>query len=406
MINFPRNFLWGAATSAYQVEGGNTNSDWWAWEKDKGLPQSGEACRHYELFREDFDLVKTLNHNCHRLSIEWSRIEPVEGKFSAVEIKHYQDVIVGLRERGIEPLVTLHHFTNPAWFAKLGDWQHKDASIYFLRYVDKIVNALAKDVRYWVTINEPTVHVYYSYIFGTWPPGVKSPFKAWWALKNLLSAHVKAYRLIHKVYKSQGLKRPMVGFAHNMQDYVPCKNNLKNRLAVYIRNKLFNLDIIQSFLSKRAIDFIGVNYYSHSLVELKKWGFKNLILDCCEGGHSTLKKNSMGWDIYPQGLKHILLGLKAFKKPILILENGICTQDDDLRWAFIRDHLKYMHEAISLGANVIGYVHWSLMDNFEWDKGFVPRFGLIEVDYVNYQRKIKESAKKFAEVCLTNNLSI
>ena len=300
----------------------------------------------------------------------------------------------------------MHHFTNPAWLAQLGDWQKKDASKYFLRYAGKIIDALAEDVRYWVTINEPTVYVYYSYIFGTWPPGVKSVPKAGRVMKNLLASHVKAYRLIHKIYKFKGLKRPMVGFAHNMQDYVPCKNNLKNRLAVYIRNKLFNLDIIYSLRNKRAIDFIGVNYYSRSLVEVKKWGVRNLILDVCEGGHSTLKKNSMGWDIYPQGIKHILLDLRVFKLPVFILENGICTEDDAQRWDFIRDHLKNIYEAIGKGANVIGYVHWSLMDNFEWDKGFVPHFGLIGIDYANYQRNVRESAKRFAEVCKTNCLSV
>jgi beta-glucosidase len=223
-------------------------------------------------------------------------------------------------------------------------------------------------------------------------------------MKKLLSAHVKAYRLIHKIYRVRGLTRPMVGFAHNMQDYVSCKNNLKNRMAVHIRNKMFNLDIIHSLLTKKALDFIGVNYYSRSLVELKKFGIKNLIVDVCESGHSTLRKNSMGWDIYPEGLKHILLSLKIFKLPILILENGICTQDDDLRWEFIKNHLLQIHEAISQGANVIGYIYWSLLDNFEWDKGFIPRFGLVEVDYSNYQRKIRESAKRFSEVCKTNLL--
>jgi len=404
MVTFPDKFLWGAATSAYQVEGGNSNSDWWAWEKERGFTGSGQACRHYQLFNEDFDLAKTLGHNCHRLSIEWARIEPEEGKFSEVEINHYREVIAALRKRGIEPVVTLHHFTNPSWFASRGDWQRKDAAEFFLRYAEKIVSALSADVHFWVTINEPTVHVYYSYIFGAWPPGGKSVFKAWGVMRNLLSAHLKAYRIIHKIYKIKGLKRPMVGFAHNMQDYVPCKDNLKNKLAVYIRNKLFNLDIIQTLAAKRALDFIGVNYYSRSLVELKKWGLRNLILDVCEGGHSTLKKNSMGWDIYPEGLKHILLGLKAFKLPVLILENGICVQDDGLRWEFIKGHLLHIHEAISCGVDVIGYIYWSLLDNFEWDKGFIPRFGLIEVDYTDYQRKIRESARKFSEVCKTNRL--
>jgi beta-glucosidase len=404
MIKFPSKFLWGAATSAYQVEGGNSNSDWWAWEGKMGLTGSGEACHHYRKFNEDFDLAKELGHNCHRLSVEWARIEPEEGRFSQQELEHYRSVISALKNRGIEPIVTLHHFTNPLWFAERGDWQNKNAVKLFLRYAEKVVRTLGDGVNIWATINEPTVHVYYSYVFGTWPPGEKSIFKAWGVMRRLLSAHVKAYRMIHRVYKELGLKPPMVGFAHNMQDYVPCENNLRNRIACSIRNKLFNLDIIHSLVAKKAMDFIGVNYYSRSLVELKGWGPRNFIVDVCEKRHSTLKKNAMGWDVYPQGIKNIILGLRMFKLPILILENGICTPDDGLRWDFIRDHLLQIHEAINLGADVIGYIYWSLLDNFEWDKGFGPRFGLIEIDYLTYQRRVRESARKFADVCKTNRL--
>ncbi|MBN1913747.1 MAG: glycoside hydrolase family 1 protein, partial [Candidatus Omnitrophica bacterium] len=162
MIKFPDGFFFGAATSAYQVEGNNLNSDWWQWERASGLKETcGDACRHYELYREDFALARSLNHNAHRFSVEWSRIEPREGEFNEEEIGHYRRVIASLKENSLEPIVTLHHFTNPLWFARMGGWKKKGNVRFFLRYVEKIASALGASVRYWVTINEPMVYVYY-----------------------------------------------------------------------------------------------------------------------------------------------------------------------------------------------------------------------------------------------------
>ena len=157
-------------------------------------------------------------------------------------------------------------------------------------------------------------------------------------------------------------------------------------------------------ISRRSLDYIGLNYYSRSLVEVKRWGVMNLLSDVCESGHSNLKKNDMGWDIYPKGIYDLLMELKRFRLPVFILENGICTSDDNIRWEYIKEHLENIHKAITEGANVLGYTYWSLLDNLEWDKGFWPRFGLVEVDYNTYQRRVRESAKKFAEVCRTNRL--
>ena len=379
---FPRGFLWGAATSAYQVEGNNRNCDWWEWEKSAGIKElSGEACRHYQLYKQDFDLARGLGHNAHRLSVEWSRIEPEDGKFSAQEINHYQDVILSLIERGLEPVVTLHHFTNPIWFAKLGGWRNKDAPLYFSRFTEQIVRALGDKVKYWATINEPMVYVYHSYIIGVWPPQEKSFHVSRQVTRNLILAHLKAYKSIHNIYKSNNWSHPMVSIAKNLQDFLPCKNTLRNRIAVYLRDSGFNLRFLDALARHRAMDFIGINYYTRSLVETQGWGIRHMLLDTCKLGHSTLSKNDMGWDIYPEGLYRLLLKLKKYRLPVFILENGICTQDDKLRWEFISSHLRNVHQAISQGVDVMGYIYWSLLDNFEWDKGFGPRFGLIEIDY-------------------------
>lgn len=399
MVQFPRDFLWGAAASAYQVEGNNVNADWWQWEKEAGKENSGSACRHYELYEQDFDLAKSLNHNAHRLSIEWSRVEPQEGKFSQEEIKHYTDVILALRARGIEPMVTLHHFTNPIWLSASGGWENRACVDRFLRYCEVVVRALGPQVRYWITINEPTIYFSHAYLFGVWPPQSKSYWKANGVYNHLISAHIKAYRLIHKIYKESNLPRPSVSIAHHLLAILPCVPNFINRLAARLRDRWYNFGILDRLMRHNTLDFIGVNYYSRHLVEVQGWGIWNWAMDTCQNNHHPVKKNSLGWDIYPEGLSQVLLKLKKYNLPVIITENGICTSDDDLRWEFLWAHLKNVHLAIKEGVDVQGYFYWSLMDNFEWDKGFGPKFGLVDVDYKTYQRTIRESARKFAHVC-------
>jgi len=402
MLDFPKGFFWGAAISAYQVEGNNIHSDWWEWEKRTNRESSGSACRHYEFYLQDFDLAKELNHNALRFSIEWSRIEPEEGRFSEEEIKHYQKVILALKERNLEPIVTLHHFTHPLWFSQLGGWQNKDARFYFLRYVEKIVSRFSNYVKFWITINEPLVYVYHAYILGAWPPQERSFLKAKRVEENLFSSHLGAYRLIHQIYKKNGLPQPLVSIAKNMQVFMSCYFSLRNKIATYLRDYLFNFRLLNRLIHLKALDFIGLNYYTRSLVEVKGWMLHNLLLDVCKSNHSKLKKNSLGWDIYPEGLYYLLLRLKKYNLPVFILENGICTDDDNLRWDFIYEHIKNISQAIKEGVNILGYLYWSLIDNYEWDKGFSPRFGLVALDYNSYQRIVRESAKKFSLVCKQN----
>ena len=404
MIKFPKDFYWGAATSSYQVEGNNSRADWWDWEIKTGHESSGKACQHYELFEQDFDLVKSLNHNAHRLSIEWSRIEPIEGEFSDEAIVHYINVIKALRKRGIEPMVTLHHFTNPTWFSDSGGWTDRRCVQRFLRYCEFVVRALARGVHYWFTINEPTVYFSHSFLWGKWPPQAKSFLKTKAVYHHLIEAHIEAYRLIHRVYKDIKLTPPAVGFAQHMQAIVPCNNSLKNRWAVAIRKQLYNLMILDHLANSRALDFIGVNYYSRHLVDVHNWWIGNLLMETCKDNHHPRKKNSLGWDIYPEGLGQVLLELKKYKKPVIVSENGICTNNDEERWEYIQEHLKAVHDAIEQGVEVKGYLYWSFMDNFEWAEGFTPRFGLIDIDYKTQQRTIRESAKKYAHVCQTGIL--
>jgi len=264
---------------------------------------------------------------------------------------------------------------------------------------------LASQVRYWVTINEPMVYAYHAYVLGVWPPQEKSLFKSRRVIDNMVAGHVAAYRLIHSIYKNKNLPSPMVSIAKNVQAFVACRPTLMNKFGVYMRNKYFNFDFIDRIKAHKAIDYIGINYYSRSLVDIEGFSPYDLFVATCNKNHSTLPKNSMGWDIYPQGLYEVLIMYKKYNLPQLILENGISTGDDAQRWDYIREHLIKINQAMREGTRVLGYIHWSLLDNFEWDKGFAPRFGLIEVDYDTYKRTVRESAKKFAEVCRTGVLS-
>jgi beta-glucosidase len=399
MNKFPQTFLWGAATSAHQVEGQNIYNDWWKAEQDHLIKEASHAaCKHYELYAEDFAIAKQLNHNCHRFSIEWSRIEPQEGNFQALEIEHYRKIIADLKNKGMEPVVTLHHFTNPVWFSEKGGWAKFRLQRYFLRFVDRMVREFADQVKFWITINEPLVYSSHSYLLGVWPPGGRSLFETAKVTLNLASAHIKAYRIIHEIYRQKALAKPRVSIAANLQAFEICQPTLKNKLSAYLRDRLYNFYFIEALLRKKTLDYIGVNYYGRNLVDAKNWRLKNLLLATCQDNHDPLRKNSLGWDIYPQGLYKLLISLKKYNLDVMITENGICTQDDALRWDYIREHLEELRRALGQGVRVIGYIYWSLIDNFEWDKGFAPRFGLVAVDYQNYKRTIRPSAIKLAEI--------
>ncbi len=396
ILKFPPGFLWGAATAAHQVEGGNVN-DWSEWEKKNAkrlakkaqgywqpwqqemFPEmfvsanyiSGRACDHYHLHEQDFDLAKSLGHNAHRFSIEWSRIEPTEGKFNEREIEHYRQVLLALKERGIEPLVSLYHWTLPIWFTKKDGWLNKKSPYYFNRFVKIIGENLFNQVKFWITLNEPMVYASASYAKGAFPPQKKNIFKYFQVINQLIKAHQLAYRSLHLIDMSC-----QVGMVkHNIY--------FKNiPLANYFWNNYFLKK------TKREQDFIGLNYYFYAGFPKKK----------------NLPVSDMGWQIYPGGIYHVLKDLRKYQKPIYVTENGLADKEDKQRAKFIKDHLYWIHKAIQEGVDVRGYLYWSLLDNFEWDKGLWPRFGLVEVDYKTLERKLRPSANQYAKICKENTL--
>ncbi|MDP3696428.1 MAG: family 1 glycosylhydrolase, partial [Candidatus Taylorbacteria bacterium] len=304
VLKFPEKFLWGSATSAYQVEGGIENNDWAQAAREGQVPPAGRATDHYNLYEKDFDLAKSLGHNAHRFSIEWARIEPKEGKFSEEAIEHYRKVLQALRIRGLEPFVTLYHWTLPLWFVKKGNWLNKDAPKFFARYCEYVVGRLGDMAKFWITINEPDVFVSHGYLKGDWPPFKKNILQYLQAIKTLLSSHLASYNIIKKINPEL-----QIGIA---------KNNIYFEnfpLAHYFWNFYFLNKI------KNHQDFVGLNYYFHRKL----------------GGNKNKETNDMGWEIYPEGIYHVLKELKKSKKPLYITENGLADATDQKREKFIKE---------------------------------------------------------------------
>ena len=245
MGNFPNNFLWGAATSSHQVEGNNNLNDWWEWEQEgKASEHSNAACKHYSHFKEDFAIAKELNHNCHRFSLEWSRIEPEEGIINQEAISHYREVIQSLRSLNIEPIVTINHFSLPLWFYKKGGWENPDAPHIFAEFVKRIAREYGDMVSYWITINEPIVYAYQGYIISKWPPGKNDFSLCLRVIRNLILAHVLSYQAIHSQVKDS-----KVGLAKHAIVYEPCSRiSLKDKLSVSLRSYITNHFFIKSIM--------------------------------------------------------------------------------------------------------------------------------------------------------------
>ncbi len=407
MCHFPEGFLWGAATSAHQVEGGNRWNDWWQAELEGRVPYaSGEACRHWELYESDFDLAASWGHNAHRFSVEWSRIEPEQGQWDPEALAHYADVVRALRARGMEPLVTLHHFTNPQWFAASGGWLRRDAPTLFARYVDRVGDVLGADVRYWVTINEPTVYVIHGFVTGEWPPHARGAWaKAMRVLFGMARAHVAAYRALHA--HDPGAR---VGFAHSTSWIVPCDaSRRRDRLAAWLRDlalhRLF-LRLIGWSSSGRPLDFLGINYYARTIVRSGRGGLGRLLGKKCLGGHHLDRGpfSDAGWEVYPAGLEHSLARFSRLGIPLIVTENGVATRDERLRWQYLQQHLQALGRAVARGIPVDGYLFWTLLDNFEWAMGTKARYGLAAVDFATQSRSPRPAARLLAAVCRTNSL--
>jgi len=388
---FPAGFLWGTATAAHQVEG-FMNNDWTVWEEaGKSKDRSGRACDHwnFERFRQDVALMKSLHLNAYRLSIEWSRIMPGPNEVDLAAIAKYRAMLELLKVEGFTVMATLHHFTNPTWFALGGGW--KSASLVpFLRYVEIAGKAFGDLVDFWTTFNEPMGYIYLGWLAGLWPPGKKRQlFASARVAYRMTRAHNAAYRILRRVSPDTP-----VGLVHALICYEAPTNGLADRALAAAADFIGN----QWFLGKTQNDFIGVNYYMHRRFSLASFVPPRIINLVSEKPRLT----DFGWEVYPKGIYRVLKSLQRYGVPLYVTENGVADEKDALRADFIREHLEWTHRAIADGVDVRGYFHWSLLDNFEWAEGFSKRFGLFEVDFQTQERRLRPSALVYRDIAAEN----
>jgi len=416
---FPRRFLWGTATAAHQVEGNNTNNQWWQWEQSghtKGT--SGLAGDWWGgRWREDFDRAAESGQNAHRLSVEWSRIQPTPDHWDEDVLERYRTMLRGLRQRGLTPMVTLHHFTNPLWLTERKDWETAEVVPLFERFVRKTVEALKEYCSLWCTINEPNVYVALGYIAGVWPPGRPQLRLAFEVLANMARGHAAAYRTIHELQPEA-----LVGYALHYRPMLSRRRWFPlDALARHLRDLGLNLGfpsavssgILRSPLGSISVpearhtqDFFGLNYYTTDTVwfdllnpgELfERAGFPR---DADLSEHGAAANAPLGFydtirwaaRLYPH-------------TPIYVTENGVESSDDIIRRRFLAQHVHQMWRALNQNYPVKAYFHWTLVDNFEWERGWVHRFGLWSLDTATQRRTKRLSADLYTAICKQNALS-
>jgi len=386
-VAFPDGFVWGTATAAHQVEGGNWNNDWWAWEHHPDKPctePSGDACDHWDRWPEDLDLIAELNLRAYRFSVEWSRVEPEEGEFSRAALDHYRRVCAGCRDRGIEPIVTLHHFTTPRWVSALGGWSQPETAERFGRYAERVTGALGDIVDRMCTINEPNWLVINGYFLGIWPPGSNDGSLAQAATDTVVAAHRRAVEAVRS-----GPGNVAVGLAVSMTDFhtEPGAEEMLEAVRGYMEDTWLR--------ATGGDDFLGVQTYTRTRVGAEG------VLPNEEGVRTTL----MGYEFWPEALEGCLRrAAEVTGLPLLVTENGIGTDKDDERIEYVERALRGVLRCVDDGIDVQGYLYWSLLDNFEWVYGYGPTFGLVHVDRSTFARTVKDSARWLGEVAESNAL--
>jgi beta-glucosidase len=437
VTEFTKSFLWGAATSAYQIEGspladGAGPSNWHRFSHQPGRIQDGDtgdvACDHYRRWREDVDIMSLLGLNAYRLSLAWSRILPEgTGPVNERGLDFYRSLIDLLLERGIEPFVTLFHWDYPAALDNRGGWKNPDSASWFAEYARVVVHALGDRVRYWTTINEPWVVVDAGYLHGVHAPGVRDVRLAPWISLSLLRAHGEGVRAL----RAEGATQ--VGLVVNLEPKDPASDSSEDvaaarRSDVYMNQQYLDAirlgrypegmaevfgDTWPGFMERdltgvsEPLDFLGINYYQRSVVRHDE----NALPPQAAPVHSPEKEYSdLGWEVYPEGLTRTLLWVKERYGdiPLYVTENGMAlpepgtlddpSLDDPRRISYLRSHITAVRKAMERGVDVRGYFVWSLLDNFEWSCGRSKRFGIVHVDRETQQRTLKSSAYYYRDV--------
>ncbi|MGE5763012.1 MAG: glycoside hydrolase family 1 protein [Mycobacterium leprae] len=399
MRQFPDGFLWGSSTAAHQVEGGNVNNDWWAWEHaavSTAVEPSGDAIDQFARYAEDFALLASLGQNAHRLSLEWSRIEPAMGEFSRAALDHYRRVLGTLADHGLTGFVTLHHFTNPRWFAERGGWVARDAVEVFERYCAVVSAALGDLIPYACTINEPQIVALFGYLLGHHPPGLRNP--ALW--RRVTQALVRAHLVAVGALRA-GAGAPRRGVCLQLPALQPAR---AGDPACEGHCRELRAETAEVYLDALAAaddpgDFVGVQYYTRMRVD-------PAAVDGFAAAPGGAPVTQMGWEIHPDGLRQAVHAAARAGLPVVVTENGIATHDDADRVAYLSSHLHALRQAMDEGADVRGYLYWSSFDNFEWAEGYRPTFGLVGIDRDDgLRRVVRPSARLFGQVARTGSLT-
>ena len=418
--HFPVGFLWGTATAAHQVEGNNTNNNWYAWENTPGRiingDRSGRACDWWGgRWRDDFDRAKEGGQNAHRLSIEWSRVQPAPDRWNEDALDVYREILRGLYHRGMMPVVTLHHFTDPIWLSEQGGWENDQTPALFEAFVRRAVEALREYCTTWVPINEPNVYVYGGYLGGGFPPGKKDMGAAGRVMANMLRGHGRAYRAIKSIQREARVGTAVnVRYMRASRTWNPLEKGIAKSLAY-----MFNASFLDGLTDGRlrfmtrttrvpeatgTQDFVGLNYYTGDLVAFNPLNASEMFSKRYYPKDAPRSTTGMiaHW---PEGLFEMIKWSRRYKLPILITENGVEDDKDNLRPRYIVEHLHQIWRAVNFNWPVKGYFHWSLVDNFEWERGWTQRFGLWGLDNETQTRIRRPSVDLYAGICKANGIS-
>lgn len=391
----PGTILLGTATAGLQVEGGDRTNSWFAWAESGHIADGSSpivANDHWNRLEQDTGLLRDLHVHTHRLSVEWSRVEPAPGVVDRGALSHYRRELGLLRDAGIVPLVTLHHFANPLWVEAAGGWLHRETAERFAVHVARVVAALGDLVSDWVTINEPNVYLFEGHVLGVWPPGHRRIAEFFRGTRMMVRAHEKAYRVIHDIQGKAG-REARVGVAHHVRAFEP-SGRAGSRMAAAVYNHVFHRRFIDP-MSHHA-DFLGINYYTRDIVGVGR------IPDGSGHGQQPSQgaRSDLGWEIYPEGLFNVVRSLYSrHPLPIFVTENGVCDRSDRVRPRFIHEHLREVRRLIDAGVPVERYYHWTLMDNFEWILGESAPFGLYACDFRTQERSLRSAGAFYRDVC-------
>lgn len=403
-FSIPRGMLMGVSTASMQIEGGQLDTNWHDWHR-RGFIKDGSdpstANDHWEKWREDTALMADMGLQLYRFGVEWARLMPEEGRVDEAAVERYRQELLLLKEHGVRPLLTIHHFSNPMWFEKKGAFEKRENLHFYLELVELVIDRFGDLCSDYITINEPNVYATNSYFFGLWPPGRKDVWQTLKVMENLAYCHIRAYRMIHEKRRAMGYSDAMVGCANHMRVFAP-KNprNLWHRLCAPLTAFLFQDALTKAMTLGRFpfplrnhgrlpkgeyTDFIGLNYYTRSTVS-----------GVGDGVRENSPRNDLDWEIYPQGIVDCAKQLyDLLPRPVWVTENGACDNGDRFRCRYLYEHLKALSES---GLPFERYYHWCFCDNLEWVEGNSAKFGLVRVDPQTREREVKTSGRFYSEV--------